>query len=177
VSEVALILFGLFLGVPFSIGANLMTPRWQAFWSKRSETARRKNQAKLEAYDRWVDWYGTRPELLNGYVLRQLVFASMAGLIFIVFFLVVGGSMLVSRDLETPSRGLDVPFLIVAVKIVGSVSLVVALLGVWIATRALVSAFRLVWSVALAFQWPLGAADMPSPAEASESESRPPSET
>ncbi|GIE32273.1 hypothetical protein Ait01nite_053180 [Actinoplanes italicus] len=64
-NELAFILIGLFLGVPFSIGANLATPRWQAFWSKRSERARLRNEQRMEDYVSMVVWFAKHPAELQ----------------------------------------------------------------------------------------------------------------
>lgn len=57
-------MLGVLISIPVSIFANVMTPRWQKFWSKRSEGARQRNEAAAREYVGMVDWLKDHPEAL-----------------------------------------------------------------------------------------------------------------
>jgi len=72
VKEILFVVLGALISIPLSIFSNVWTPKWQAFWAKRSERSRAKNDEKSKAQEHVVAWFAANPTDLNTYLLRQI---------------------------------------------------------------------------------------------------------
>ncbi|GIE32274.1 hypothetical protein Ait01nite_053190 [Actinoplanes italicus] len=61
---------GALLSIPLSVVANLLTPKWQAYWSKRSERIRDSNSRKHRLFQQQMSRWADHPAELTMYVLR-----------------------------------------------------------------------------------------------------------
>ncbi|MEU4242183.1 hypothetical protein [Actinoplanes sp. NPDC026619] len=68
-----LFVIGVLVSVPVSVFANVMTPRWQAFWSNRSERSRKASKERSEAEKRLVEWLAVHPAEM------QAIFTAAVG--------------------------------------------------------------------------------------------------
>ena len=71
-----ILLVGLVCGIPFAVFANMLTPKFQYVWSRRSERAREKNSKMAAERRAIVEWFAENPQAFSGYALASILRAG-----------------------------------------------------------------------------------------------------
>ncbi|WP_249997502.1 hypothetical protein [Actinoplanes sp. M2I2] len=79
-----LFLVGLAASIPLSILANILTPKWQVFWARRSEAAQLAEAEMWNEHERIIQWFKENPVSFNSYLLRA-GFVALRHLVAILF--------------------------------------------------------------------------------------------